>query len=96
MALYILKWIVGFIVLAVGVLFGISIIITSPSSSVYLVGGAGMISLAFLVVGIIIIIMGSNEKKKDKEIEMNKRVLSKAEAFSNQRSIDTYRKIRGY
>lgn len=94
MALYVLKWIVGLIVIAAGVLFGLSIIIASSSSDIYKMGGAAMISISFLIVGINIFMMGSNEKKKDEEINKIKKLITKAEGLSSKKKIESFRTFR--
>lgn len=94
MALYILKWGVGIIVLAVGVLFGFSIAMNTSSADIYLMSGATMISISFILLGSNIFIMGFNERKKNKEIRKNKQLLTKAEYLSSKKTIDSYRNIR--
>ncbi|MEN6379584.1 MAG: hypothetical protein ABFD15_08410 [Methanofastidiosum sp.] len=94
MALYILKWVVGIIVLVVGILFGLSIALNAKATDVYMMSGATMISIAFILLGSNIFIMGINDMKKKKEIKKNKELLSKAEVLSSKKRIDSYRNIR--
>lgn len=94
MALYILKWGVGIIVLAVGVLFGLSIALNAKSTDVYMMSGATMIAISFMIVGSNIFFMGISEMKKKREIKKNKIILNKAEILSSKKRIDSYRNIR--
>ncbi len=94
MVLYILKWVVGMIVLAVGLLFGLSIALNAKSSDVYMISGATMIAISFMIVGGNIFVMGTSDMKKKKEIKKNKELLSKAEVLSSKKRIDSYRNIR--
>jgi len=94
MALYILKWAVGLIVLVIGILFGLSIAINTSSADIYQMSGATMISIAFILLGSNIFIMGVNDRKKNKEITKNKFLQIKAEDLSSKKRIDSYRNIR--
>ncbi len=94
MALYVLKWVVGIIVLGVGLLFGLSIAINAKATDVYMMSGATMIAISFMIVGANIFFMGTTEMKKKKEIKKNKELLAKAEYFSSKKRIDSYRNIR--
>lgn len=94
MAVYILKWVVGLVVLAVGILFGLSIAINAKSTDVYMMSGATMIAVSFMIVGANIFFMGTTELKKKKEIKKNKQLLLKAEDLSSKKRIDSYRNIR--
>lgn len=94
MAVYILKWVVGIVVLAVGILFGLSIAINAKSTDAYTMSGATMISIAFILLGTNIFIMGVNDRKKNKEIMKNKFLQIKAEDLSSKKRIDSYRNIR--
>jgi hypothetical protein len=85
MPLYILKWIVGIIVLSIGILFGLSIAINTPSNDFYLILGATMIAVSFVIVGVNIFVMGTNDKKKSEEIKINKKTLSKIDGLSNEK-----------
>ena len=78
MALYVLKWIVGVIVLAVGVLFGLSIALNAKSADMYMMSGATMIAISFIIVGTNIFFMGTSEMKKMKEITRVIRLLSRS------------------
>ena len=88
MALFILKWAVGMIVLAVGVLFGLSIALNAKATDVYMMSGATMIAISFIIAGANIFFMGTTERKKMKEIKMNKKLLLKAEDLSSKKIID--------
>jgi predicted dinucleotide-utilizing enzyme len=94
MALYILKWGVGLIVLSVGVLFGLSLAMNTSSADIYIMSGATIISISFIILGANIFIMGLKERKKNKELRKNKQLLTKAEYFSTKKTIDSYRNIR--
>ncbi|NYT04648.1 MAG: hypothetical protein GKC00_08090 [Candidatus Methanofastidiosa archaeon] len=94
MVLYILKWVVGMIVLAVGLLFGLSIALNAKSTDIYMISGATMIAISFMIVGGNIFLMGSSDMKKKKELKKNKELLSKAEVLSSKKRIDSYRNIR--
>ena len=93
MALYILKWIVGIVVLAVGILFGLSIAMNTSSADFYQMSGATMIAVAFIIAGSNIFMMGASEKKKNKEIKKNKQILSKVEGLSTEKRM-CYRNIK--
>lgn len=94
MAIYILKWIVGIIVLAVGLLFGFSIAINAKATDVYMMSGATMIAISFMIVGANIFFMGTTEKKKKKEMKKNKEILTKAEDLSSKKMLNSYRNIK--
>ena len=94
MVLYILKWAVGVIVLVIGILFGLSLAVNTSSADVYQMSGATMISIAFILLGSNIFIMGVNDRKKNKEIIKNKFLQIKAEDLSSKKMIDSYRNIR--
>ncbi len=96
MALYVLKWVVGMIVLAVGVLFGLSVALNAKSTSadVYMMSAATIIAISFMIVGTNIFFMGSSDMKRNKEIKKNKELLTKAEVLSSKERIDSYRNIR--
>ena len=94
MALYILKWGVGIIVLIVGILFAFSIAFNAKSTDVYMMSGATMIAVSFMILGSNIFFMGTSEMKKKREIKKNKIILNKAEVLSSKRRIDSYRNIR--
>ncbi|KYC50548.1 MAG: hypothetical protein AMQ22_01444 [Candidatus Methanofastidiosum methylothiophilum] len=94
MAIYILKWIVGIIVLAVGILFGFSIAINAKATDVYMMSGATMIAISFMIVGANIFFMGTTEKKKKKEMKKNKEILTKAEDLSSKKMLNSYRNIK--
>jgi hypothetical protein len=94
MAVYILKWVVGIVVLAVGILFGLSIAINAKSTDAYMMSGGTMIAIAFILLGSNIFIMGVNDRKKNKEIMKNKFLQIKAEDLSSKKRIDSYRNIR--
>jgi len=94
MAVYILKWVVGIIVLAVGMLFGLSIALNAKATDVYMMSGATMIAISFMIVGANIFFMGTTEMKKKKEIKKNKKLLLKAEDLSSKKMINSYRNIR--
>lgn len=94
MAIYILKWIVGIIVLAVGILFGFSIAINAKATDVYMMSGATMIAISFMIVGANIFFMGTTEKKKKKEMKKNKEILVKAEDLSSKKMLNSYRNIK--
>lgn len=94
MALYILKWAVGIVVLVVGILFGLSISLNTQSADIYMMSGATMISISFILLGSNIFIMGVNDRKKKKEIKKNKQIIDKAEVLSSKKRIDSYRNIR--
>lgn len=94
MAIYILKWIVGIVVLAVGILFGFSIAINAKATDVYMMSGATMIAISFMIVGANIFFMGTTEKKKKKEMKKNKEILVKAEDLSSKKMLNSYRNIK--
>ena len=94
MALYVLKWIVGVIVLAVGVLFGLSIALNAKSADMYMMSGATMIAISFIIVGTNIYFKGTSEMKKMKEIKKDKEIMSKAEILASKKRIDSYRNIK--
>ena len=94
MAIYILKWIVGIVVLAVGILFGFSIAINAKATDVYMMSGATMIAISFMIVGANIFFMGTTEKKKKKEMKKNKEILTKAEDLSSKKMLNSYRNIK--
>jgi len=94
MAVYILKWVVGIVVLAVGILFGLSIAVNAKSTDIYMMSGATMIAVSFIIVGANIFFMGTTDMKKKKEIEKTKQLLSKAEDLSSKKMINSYRNIR--
>jgi len=94
MAVYILKWVVGIVVLAVGILFGLSIAMNAKSTDIYMMSGATMIAVSFIIVGANIFFMGTTDMKKKKEIEKTKQLLSKAEDLSSKKMINSYRNIR--
>ncbi len=94
MAIYILKWVVGILVLTVGILFGLSIALNAKSTDVYLMSGATMIAISFMIVGANIFFMGTSDMKKKRETKKNKQLLTKAEFLSSKERIDSYRNIR--
>jgi len=94
MAVYILKWVVGIVVLAAGILFGLSIAVNAKSTDIYMMSGATMIAVSFIIVGANIFFMGTTDMKKKKEIEKTKQLLSKAEDLSSKKMINSYRNIR--
>lgn len=94
MALYILKWIAGVIVLGVGTLFALSAVLKAQSSDIYYISGATMIAISFIVVGTNIFFMGVSERKKKKELKRNKDLLTKVEDLYSKKRIDSYRNIR--
>lgn len=94
MAIYILKWVVGIVVLTVGILFGLSIALNAKSTDVYLMSGATMIAISFMIVGANIFFMGTSDMKKKRETKKNKQLLTKAEVLSSKERIDSYRNIR--
>jgi len=94
MAIYILKWVVGILVLTVGILFGLSIALNAKSTDVYLMSGATMIAISFMIVGANIFFMGTSDMKKKRETKKNKQLLTKAEVLSSKERIDSYRNIR--
>jgi len=94
MAIYILKWVVGILVLTVGILFGLSIALNAKSTDVFLMSGATMIAISFMIVGANIFFMGTSDMKKKRETKKNKQLLTKAEVLSSKERIDSYRNIR--
>jgi len=94
MAIYILKWVLGILVLTVGILFGLSIALNAKSTDVFLMSGATMIAISFMIVGANIFFMGTSDMKKKRETKKNKQLLTKAEVLSSKERIDSYRNIR--
>ena len=94
MAIYMFKWIVGILVLTVGILFGLSIALNAKSTDVFLMSGATMIAISFMIVGANIFFMGTSDMKKKRETKKNKQLLTKAEVLSSKERIDSYRNIR--
>ena len=93
MAPYILKGAVGLLVLSIGILFGLSLAMNTSSADFYQMSGATMISVSFIIVGANIFMMGVHDRRKNKEISINKRTLLKVEGLSTDKRI-CYRNIK--